>query len=198
MLLFCLSTSFFLMAQEPEKQKEFGLIFSNFDNFGITYKTGTAKSLWRFSSLSISGINMNQPADSTIAKQNNFAFGIKVGKEYRKNIAKNLELRFGADLSFSYSLSKADYDDLSVRDFDGVDSQSNYSPGFNLVFGLNYVLNDNLVIGAEVLPGFTYTTGSSTSEYHNSNYVREEKNEFYGFSYGLSNNSVLLSLAYRF
>ena len=197
-MLFCLSLTLLLMAQEPEKQKEIGLVFSNFDNFGITYKTGTAKSLWRFRTMSISGGKMNQTQDSTLNKQNDFDFGFALGKEYRKEIAKKLELRYGADLSFSYSNHKYDSNDLSVRDNDGISSQTFFRPGFNLVFGLNYILNDNFVIGAEVLPSFNYTTSIAKGEYYNDNNFREVKNETLGFSYGLSSNSVLLSLAYRF
>lgn len=198
LMLFCLSMSMFLMAQQPEKQKEIGLVFSNFDNFGITYKTGTAKSLWRFSYLNMSGNNMNQTQDSLNSKQSNFGFGFRVGKEYRKEIANNLEMKFGADLSFSYSYSKSDFDDLSIRDYDDIASQSLFRPGFNLVFGLNYALNDNIVIGAEVLPSFTYTTGISKGEYNNNDNEKTVRNELSGFNYGLSNNSVLLSLSYRF
>lgn len=197
-MLFCFSMSLFLVAQEPEKQKEIGLVFSSFNNFGITYKTGTAKSLWRFSTLSISGDNMNQTQDSTIRKQNNFGFGIRAGKEYRKEIAKNLELRYGADLAFSFSQSKSNYDELSVRDHNGEDKESFYSPGFNLVLGLNYELNENLVFGVEILPYFAYSSTTSTSENNYDNYPLELKTEISRFRYGLSNNSVLLTLAYRF
>ena len=49
---------FFIMAQEteevdstPQKQKELGLVFSNFDRFGVTFKIGNEKALWRFASL---------------------------------------------------------------------------------------------------------------------------------------------------
>ena len=101
LIVLCLSMSYYLMAQENEKvkQKEIGLVFSNLDNFGLTYKTGTEKSLWRFTTLFISGDNIEETEDSLLSKQNKLGFGVKIGKEYRKNIAQNLELRFGADLS---------------------------------------------------------------------------------------------------
>jgi len=198
LILLCLSMSYFLMAQETVKQKEIGIVFSNLDNFGLTFKTGTDKSLWRFNTLFLSGSNMDYTADSSVNKQNNMGFGIKLGKEYRKEIVKNLELRFGADISFTYSQSKSDYDDKTVDDDDRLNKQTTYRPGINLVFGFNYILNDNFVIGAELLPNFSYTTGTSVEKYYYTNNGNEVKSDISGFSYGLSNTSVLLSLAYRF
>src|SRR4030095_5407363 len=97
-------------------------------------------------------------------------------------------------ISFTYSRSKSDYDDKTMNDYDRLIEQTSYSPAINLVFGLNYVLNDNLVIGAEILPNFAYATGTLVEK----NYYNEFKSDTSGFSYGLSNSSALLSLAYRF
>ena len=115
MILLCLSMSYILMAQETVKQKEIGLVFSNLDNFGLTFKSGTDKSLWRFNTLFISGNNLDNTADSLVNKQSNIGFGVKIGKEYRKDLVNNLELRFGADLSFSYNQSKSDYNDKTIN-----------------------------------------------------------------------------------
>ena len=103
LILLCLSMSYYLIAQETVKQREIGLVFSNLDNFGLTFKIGTDKSLWRFNTLFITGNNMDNTSDSLVNKQNNMGFGVKIGKEYRKKIVANLELRFGADISFTYS-----------------------------------------------------------------------------------------------
>jgi len=198
LILALLSISFFLMAQEPVKQKEIGLVFSNLDNFGLTFKTGTDKSLWRFNTLLISGINEVRTSDSLVDNYNRLGFGIELGKEYRKEIGEKLELRFGADVSFTYSQSKSDSDDKSVDNDDWLDEETTYRPGVNLVFGLNYVINKNFVIGAELLPYFSYTFGTTVREHYYLNDGNEVKRDISGFSYGLSNSSVLLSLAYRF
>jgi hypothetical protein len=39
------------MAQEPVKQREIGLAFRNLHEFGLTFKTGNDKSLWRFNAV---------------------------------------------------------------------------------------------------------------------------------------------------
>lgn len=198
LILFCLSMSYYLMAQETVKQKEIGLVFSSLNNFGLTFRTGTDKSLWRFNTLFMTGGNFDNTADSLIRKQSNNGFGVAIGKEYRKELVDNLELRFGADISFTYSQSKSDYDDKTVNNYDQLNQQTTYSPGVNLVFGFNYKLGDNLMIGAELLPNFTYTTGTSTQKYYYINNGIEFKSDISGFSYGLSNTSALLSLVYRF
>lgn len=198
LILLCLSMSYFLMAQETIKQKEIGLVFSSLDNFGLTFKTGTEKALWRFNTLFVSGGSMANTADSMVNEQSSFGFGFKIGKEFRKDLVEKLELRFGADLSFSYAQSKSEIDDKSVNDYDRVKEQTTYRPGVNLVFGFNYELSDNFMIGAELLPSFNYNTGTSIEKIYYTNNGDEVKSDISGISFGLSNTPVLLSLSYRF
>lgn len=195
-ILLCLSMSYSLMAQETVKQKEIGLVFSDLNSFGISYKTGTNKSLWRFNTMAISGSNMNNTRDSLSSEQTSTGFSISLGKEFRKNIVDNLELRFGADLSFKYNQSKSNYDDKTVNNNDGYNESTTYSPGINLVFGFNYVINEKIVLGIELLPSINYVTGTSISENNSNN--NQTKSDLSGFNYGLSNTSGLLTIAYRF
>ena len=197
LLLFCISMPYFLMAQEPTKQKEIGLVFRNLDGFGLTYKTGTEKSLWRFNTSFINGESTTNTSDNLETKDSYTSFGVRAGKEYRKEIFENLELRYGADLSFKYDKRKSEKDDKTNNEFDRFEERTTYRPGINLVFGFNYVIHDKVVLGVEVLPGFSYITGTSEEK---SAYVNFEdrKSDISGFDYGLSNSSVLLSASYRF
>jgi len=197
-ILLSVSMSYGLMAQDTLKQKEIGLVFSNLNNFGLTYKTGTNKSLWRFTTFYIKGGNMDDPQDNTLYNDSNTGFGVRVGKEYRKNIAHHLEMRYGADLSFKYTQSIHGVKDISTHNRDIYHKRTTYQPGINLVFGFNYIIKENIVIGAELLPGFSYTTGTSVAKDPWTNNGEEVKHNISGYSYGLSNTSVLLSLSYRF
>jgi len=192
-ILLCLSMPCFLMAQETVKQKEIGLSFRNLDSFGFTFRTGTNKALWRFNTLFIGGGSMDQRGDSTSNKQANSGFGIQIGREHRKLIAEKLEWRLGVDLSFDYS--KSEYSSSTFYDY-RFQERITYTPGIKLVLGLNYLLTPNLVIGAELLPGISYSTGTSVE----TNYYTydEVKSDISGFTYGLSNSYALLTLAYRF
>jgi len=189
LILMTLTVSLFVTAQEKTKQKELGLVFSSLNNFGLTFKTGSNKWLWRFNTLILSGSNFEETGDSLVSKRSNIGFSVQFGKEYRNEIVENLELRFGADLSFRYNKYENDYNDKSVNDFDSFSEQTIYEPGINLVLGLNYVIKDKFVIGAELLPSFRYRTGKSV--------YGETESDISGFSYGLSNMSALLSLSYR-
>ncbi len=100
LILFAASISLSISAQEKTKQKEIGISFKSLNNFGMTYKIGNEKSLWRFNTLLMSGSNINEFSDSVETQRNRIGFDIMLGKEYRKSIGENLELRYGADISF--------------------------------------------------------------------------------------------------
>jgi hypothetical protein len=198
LILTALSLSFFLTAQGQSRQREIGIVFNNLNNFGLTFRTGTEKALWRFTTLHLSGGNMTQNGDSSETKTKSAGFGLKIGREYRKTIIGNLEFRYGVDLSFNYSNSKNDVNDKSIANQDILLKVTMYQPGINLVLGFNYVIHEKVVIGAEVMPYFSYNTGTSVEkETYNFN-GNERKTKISGFSYGLSNTSVLVSLVYRF
>jgi hypothetical protein len=186
------------MAQK--KQKEIGLVFSGLNNFGLTFRTGTKKSMWRLNTLFISGNNTDKVSDSIKSKQSNSGFGVDIGREYRKEITKDFELRFGADLSFRYNKSKSNYESIRVNYEIRSNEETIYTPGLNLVFGVNYEISHNLVLGAELLPSINYAFGTSIDKgsYYYKNTNHEIKSDISGLSYGLSNTSILLSLAYRF
>jgi hypothetical protein len=191
---------FSTMAQDETKVRvqEAGIGFSGLNSFALIYKIGNQKSLWRFNTLFIQSQNSNEEADSLTKESRYFSYGLKAGKEFRKTIATNLELRYGADVTFDYSYRKQENIDIST----GNDYEENYlyevyrySPGIGLVFGLNYVVKEKLVIGAEILPYFQYDLGKTTGGARQPSEVTTDES---GFSYGLSNQSVLLSILYRF
>ncbi len=197
LVVLCIVLSYTLIAQESNKQKEVSIVFSNLENFGLSYKTGTEQSLWRFNTLLASGGNLNSFADSVDTTNKSLSFTVKFGKEYRKFLADNFALRVGADLSFGFSKSTNHQDDLTVDEPDEIYDRTYYSPGLNLVFGFNYYWGDHFMVGAELLPSFTYRTGTITSKSSFMDY-EEMTTDISQFYYGLNSNSLLLSLSYRF
>jgi len=196
MIIMALAISFFASAQE--KQKEVGLVFRNLDSFGLSYKTGSEKALWRFNSLLISGNKMEQKSDNETNEQSSTGISVSFGREYRKSIVDDLELRYGADIFFSYTKSKVVYDDQNYTAYKRSMEQTVYRPGINLVFGFNYVLNQKIVIGVELLPSFSYSTGNSVETNYYETGDEEIKSDISGYSYGLTNSSAMISIAYRF
>lgn len=184
------------IAQTESTQKEIGIAFSNFENFGLSFKTGRSNSMWRFNTLLVSGNTIDRISESTENSQKVMGFGVGLGKEYRKEVVEHLELRYGADLSFRYNVTEDDRIDKLYANNDRHVKNITYQPGINLVFGFNYVINNTVVLGAELLPHFTYITGEETQNDPSTN--NEIKTDISGFSYGLSNTSALLTISYRF
>jgi hypothetical protein len=194
LFIFCFST--IAQAQESVRQKELGLLFRSFDNFGIGFKTGTSRALWRFNTLALNGYSTNEENDGSKKELDGHGFDFRFGREGRKEIAKNVEIRYGGDIFFGYHNSKSKYTDDADPDAVNYTKRVTYTPGVSFVFGFNYIINNSIVIGAEVLPGISYSTGKNHHQYSFSQ--DEEVDDISGFSYGISNSSALLSLSYRF
>jgi len=187
----------FSKAQEVKRIQEVGLTFSSFnifESFGITYRVGTEKGLWRFNALFID-INSLEETQSIIGiKTSNINFGLRVGRESRTLLTNKLEFRVGGDLGFRYN-----YNSSTQQTINGLDESTirtiNIYPGINGVFGFNYIINKNLILGGELLPSWNLRIGTRE------NIVQGQvvqTTEYWGTSFGLSNNGILLSLAYRF
>ena len=183
------------IAQESLKQREVGFAFSNFNQFGLIYKSGTQKSLWRFETLALAGDNNTSKTDDGSNTLNSLGFSLRIGRETRKNIVPNLELRLGGDISFLVNHSKRESKNDNSPNNDRLTKRTTYEPGINFVFGLNYVVKEKLVLGVEVLPGVSYLTGVEKTTIGSGN---EEKTDYSGFSYGFRNSFARLTVAFRF
>ncbi|MFC2138295.1 hypothetical protein ACFLTE_08980 [Bacteroidota bacterium] len=190
--------SLFLNAQENAKCKEVGLTFYNLDNFGMTFKIGSTNSLWRINSFLVNGINQKYDQDSSSRSSNVLRFDIKFGREFRKSIKDNFEFRYGVDLSFQYSKVKTEVDDISVRNYEYSNESLTFEPGINVILGFNYLINENLILGAEYLPGINYVFGYNSSKRNDGIEPIESKHDNSGINYGLQSGAALLSLSYRF
>ena len=182
------------------KQKEIGLLFNNFNNYGATFKMGTNNMMWRFNSLlGSNGLDeTNSESQNRQSKTSNIGF--RVGFELRKKIKPNFELRYGVDASYDYSSSSRVYEVTNEDITQTTSSDSKYhSPGVNLVLGANYIFKDNIVLGAEFLPSYKINMGSSTTKTEMTDQETTERTtDLTGYDFGLNSSSVILSIAYRF
>lgn len=190
--------TFETFAQENTKQKEAGITFRGLSNFGLTYRIGTESSLWRFNVLSVRS-NLQTTEDLLVTRTDfNIGGALKIGKEFRKPIADKFNLRYGLDASFSYYFNKSENKGLTPIPPSNQTVQHNYSPGINLVFGINYNITNNLILGAEILPELTYRiTQSKTSSTNNNNTLTTTRNQS-DMVIGFSNQNALISVVYRF
>ena len=201
LFIIAIAMSIGLAAQETSKIKEAGLVFSSFNNFGLSYKSGSEKALWRYSTLFLSGSNSKETGDDYIDERNTFGVSLAFGREYRKHLTEKLQLRYGADVVFGIAHSEINSDpgnNISYA-YTRIIKETIYSPGVDFVFGFNYLVTDVLIFGVELNPEFTYNFGKSKQS---TEYPDESKNELEtdisGITYGLRSNSARITIAYRF
>ena len=129
--------------------------------------------------------------DSLNVKQQNYGAGFRIGFEKRVPVVAHFDFIWGLEAGCNYTYQKMKYEDL----------YNNYTrttwditPLVNLVLGVNYILGDHLVFGAEITPGIQYSGGKT--KYTSPSQTLETTNSSFGF--GFNNNSASLSIAYRF
>ncbi|NLF43848.1 MAG: hypothetical protein GX587_14235 [Bacteroidales bacterium] len=203
MMLLFLAIPGLMIAQETTKQKEVGIVFSNLDNFGLSFKTGNNHLLWRFNTVLFSGNNEKQSLthkDLTLREetQKNMGIGLGFGLESITSIDENFEFKFGADVFFNYSVNNFIRDNISESGQDYTVKRTIMEPGINLVIGFNYLINEKLVLGAEFLPYISYGFGTEVRNDALNLSGNEDVTDLSGISYGINNTSLRLSLAYRF
>lgn len=174
-----------LLADEG-RIREAGVNFSNLNHFGLTYRSGTGGSLWRFSTFGVNGRVQNSEVGQLQGSQNSLLLGAGIGREYRKPIAGNLFFRYGLDATFSFRREEE-------NDFEENRKVARtIRPGINGVIGAAYELNEHLVLGAELQPSLFYSRNVLTSGNH------DLKNVTHELSYHFTSAGLLFSLAYRF
>jgi len=176
---------------QKTKQQEIGISaqVSNLNNFNFIYRIGKPNSLWRLSLLNLGNTMQIEKIDTLKKTNKKSQVSVALGKEFRKLATEKLEFRFGAEGMFTYSSFKSidDLNELNLR------QSQNFRYGINAVLGVNYLINQHLFIGAEIQPSINHTISvSSTSEN-----IANRKIERSNFNTRLTNQSVLLSLAYR-
>lgn len=182
----------FVFGQESSStQKEIGLAFYGFDNFGLVYRTGTPTRLWRFNNSFILGNNQNQKSDDTHRTDQSFGVSLSAGREFRKSIHEKIQFRSGFDFSFSFSHQKFAQDDLTPNNNDSGYEWTTWRPGINAVVGVNYSLGDRMQIGFEILPGIGYTMGSRTDYQYFINNGEKVKSDLSGFNVNFSNSALV-------
>ncbi len=199
-LSFLLASSLLIAQESTEtaKQKEIGIVFSSLDNFGFLYNTGTEKALWRFGASNLS--LQNQAEEQTnIYKNtgNSFGISLRIGREYRKPLTDKMILRYGADVVAGYTHSKYENTVPNQSYNDITNEQSTVSVGANFVFGFNYLIGSRWQAGLELLPGLHYNSTDTKSTRYTITGDEVTKSKISGLNFNISNNSVMLSLAYR-
>ena len=186
LLLSCLLFGWSSFAQKKSTIHEVGISISSGLNFGLIYKTGTEKSLFRLQTLFLNGAHESQPSiNNTHVNNNSYGFGISLGSEFRQNLAENLFLIYGFGAGVKYRGQNI-VDNSVVAQYQHV-----FSPNINLIVGVNYVLKERWIFSVEALPYFQYDVITEAAT--NSLGVVSSR-----ISYGMNMGSVRLVIAHRF
>jgi hypothetical protein len=182
------------IAQEKVKQTEAGLFFNNTNNFGIGLKKGSNKFMWRFNALVLNGYKNDIPLVANAVSNLGFGFGFEIGHEFKKSLAENFEFLIGYDFAYQFAKTKTVYapENLAQR----YTKENKKTTGLNLVLGFQYVLKEQLVIGAELLPGLSHSKIRQQQGFENINTI--STNNYSQFNYGFTNSFARIRVAYRF
>lgn len=171
------------------------LSFTSIDNFGFTYKLEQKNNwYWRFLFLYGRQAKQEKVGDDYNQTYSYFTPGIGIGIEKRFQIVKKLQFKTGADVRASYRKRE----ETEYQDNDPYNKlNSTYSSGqFNLVFGINYFINEHILLSLEFTPYIKYSVdkrnrslGSPENEY-------EYKTN--RLQYTFTNRTVSLNISYRF
>ena len=198
LIIFLLTGCFIspLLAQETvaSRYHEFGIIFSDLNNFGLRYKYGSEKTMLRVSLLSLNLQSSNQTSDagdSPEHKQTGYGAGFRIGFDSRVPLFKHFSLLLGAEAGVTYNYNHVT---VNINGNTTEEYTSTYLyPGLSFIFGVNYVVQEHLVLGAEINPTLSYYYG--ITKYKEPNESEDKTN---GIAFNLVTSGAGLYIAYRF
>jgi hypothetical protein len=189
---------FFTLAQEQlsSRKHEIGVIFNNFDNFGMVYKTGKKSTLFRARLLALNLMvsNTNSKKSDTIeGKSSGYGAGVLAGFEKRIPVVKNLNFVAGLDAGVHYTFSKWNNKGYIYPYGEDI-KRWTISPTVSAVIGFVFTIKDALVISAELFPSVSYSYTSEKGTSDGTAYELTNK----GLNFGFTNSAAGITIAYRF
>ncbi len=191
----CLTSQVIAQETPSLRYHEFGIIFSNLNNFGLRYKYGGEKTMLRVSLLSMNLFSSNSSSqrnsDSSKLKQTGYGAGFRIGFDSKVPLFSTFSLLLGAEAGLSYQYIHY------TQTLNGTTSNENTEtalyPGISFIFGLNYILKDHLVFGAEINPTVSYV--KDITKYKEPTEYTVTNNHF---NFNLATAGAGLYIAYRF
>lgn len=83
-IVFFVSLTFSFLAnaqEERERVKELGILFTDFESFGLTYRFGSEKAVWRLNALFLNGSSQEETSDSLENNISSMGGGFRFGRE---------------------------------------------------------------------------------------------------------------------
>lgn len=172
------------------KKKELALSVQSFNqyDYGVSYKFGNKKILWRFDALTLQNNNFNEEREEAHTKRTNFNLNFNFGVEFIKPIKDKFEFRYGGGVYVGHALSSTTIDNLMVIDEERENKSSVFYTGVRGTLGFHYKLNDVINIGAESTLRAGYEIRKTTRTVGR----LLEKISIRGFNFNTSNTPALI------
>lgn len=177
----------------PVKSTEIGITTPGLLSFGLTFRVGNERAVWRFNNLRLNGLNNTQKLDSMTIKRPEQSCQLALGREWRKPIKDRAALRAGVDLGYALLRQVYDLDDISHLNNDYLQITTTHTPSVNLVAGFHVRIGNRFLLGAEVLPVFNYVIVRQKTT--SPGFTQTSMNTSYNFGMNIAN--ALLSFVYR-
>lgn len=189
-LLCSLSTTILNAQNETTntQKREVALTFKSLNDYGLSYKFGNKKALWRLNSFWVNNHSSIVENDDLLTENKSGAYSISFGRDWIKPLSEKLEFRYGAALSASYRFSKSERNDFDVTDEETTSKSTIFTPGAIGVVGFHYALTNVINIGAESTLTAGYNIGKTTRTAGRFNETFTNN----GFNLGMGNVAALV------
>ncbi|MDP4282151.1 MAG: hypothetical protein Q8867_08385, partial [Bacteroidota bacterium] len=177
------------------KYNELGISFYDLNGFGFRYKHGNDKTMFRLSMLTLDVVSNNQKIKMNNypeSKQSGYGLGMRIGFDNRVPLYKNFSLLLGGELGINYLYQTINNGD-SITSSTSKHTQWTISPGVSFIFGINCVIREHLVLGAELNPTLAYSYSETKNDYPYFHYKTTSTN----FSFNASTSGAGVYIAYR-
>jgi len=178
-----------LYSQEKNTSKEIGIYFSNLDAFGIRYKFGNEKRMFRLTALSLSvGNYSTKVVNGTNLDLTRAGAGLNVGVQFPVRITDVFSFYYGGELRGSFSHLKANTSPITSN------TMNAFNAGIGLVLGFSHSFQSNITVSAEIVPGFSYS--KTVNDNNGTSGATNTKTT--GFGFALDSNAAGITIGYRF
>ncbi len=169
-----------VFSQDVTRIRELGIYTSDFDDFGIRFKTGTNDLMYRFSIASLNLSNAEYDFGSgNIKDEDEFGISLAGGIEIPVSMNDRFDLFYGGEISFQHSNSDiVNEEEVSQLKFTSI--------GAGAVLGFSYYLSPKVKLSAEVVPGLNFVT------------VKEDDVEVNGWKFQIDSQTAGITLSFCF
>ncbi len=165
--------------------------------FGMTYKRGIGQKMLINVGLShvAGGSSKYMPGNSTSfeTSDKDFNFGTNLGLEWRTPLSERIDLMYGVSGIFHYGMGSSTHEDPNIPVEFRTLKSSFWSTGIGVNVGVLIQIKNGFYVAGEFTPSLLYSKAKYEENVNNEIVT----NNNYATSYLISNQSVKVSLVYR-